>query len=109
MIELISESDAIVAHGGAGVFNMCASLGKMPILVPRLVKLGEHRDTSQPFFCERLEDLNLCLYLKELSSPRLIDAINYVHKRSIIFDDEEYALNLMSAVSAQLNEWGFDV
>jgi UDP-N-acetylglucosamine transferase subunit ALG13 len=107
LIELINKSDAVVAHGGAGVFNMCASLGKMPILVARSVALGEHRDPSQPFFCQRLEDLNLCVNLRVLSSADLINAFNYVNQRQIIINEIEMSIKLVDVVSAQLSAWGF--
>jgi UDP-N-acetylglucosamine transferase subunit ALG13 len=45
---------AVVSHGGPGSIMLCAYLGKKPIVVPRVRRLGEHVDDHQVLFSRRL-------------------------------------------------------
>lgn len=43
----IEAADVVVTHSGVGSFIRCLSLGKVPIMVPRRAKYGEHVDDHQ--------------------------------------------------------------
>jgi hypothetical protein len=43
----------IVCHGGPSTIAEAWTRGRMPIVVPRLARLGEHVDDHQAEFCER--------------------------------------------------------
>lgn len=55
MRDYIIKADIIVAHAGVGTALLCLTLGKIPILVPRRAKLGEHLDDHQLEFAAKME------------------------------------------------------
>jgi UDP-N-acetylglucosamine transferase subunit ALG13 len=55
MKELIRESRIVVTHGGTGSIVLCFSAGKIPVVVPREKRLGEHVDDHQAEFAAMLE------------------------------------------------------
>jgi UDP-N-acetylglucosamine transferase subunit ALG13 len=57
LADLLNEADVIVCHGGPGTIAEAWTRGRMPIVVPRLARLGEHVDDHQAEFCERFAAL----------------------------------------------------
>lgn len=51
MLHLYAEADAVVCHGGPSTFLEAMSYGKVPIVVPRLTRFGEHVNDHQLTFC----------------------------------------------------------
>lgn len=49
---LLDQADVIVCHGGPSAIAEAWSRGRMPIVVPRLARFGEHVDDHQADFCE---------------------------------------------------------
>jgi UDP-N-acetylglucosamine transferase subunit ALG13 len=91
---MISNAEIIIGHGGTGILNMVLNAGKIPILVPRIVKLGEHRDPSQPLFCDLMEQKGLCTYLRELSFTSLEEAFRIVLNNRIIKKNASSSLEI---------------
>ncbi|MDQ3891184.1 MAG: glycosyl transferase family 28 [Actinomycetota bacterium] len=54
MEEAVRGATAVVTHAGPGTIMLCRYLGKTPIVVPRLQRLGEHVDDHQVLFARRL-------------------------------------------------------
>ncbi len=54
MEEAVRGATAVVTHAGPGTIMLCRYLGKTPIVVPRLHRLGEHVDDHQVLFARRL-------------------------------------------------------
>jgi UDP-N-acetylglucosamine transferase subunit ALG13 len=52
--ELVETARKVVAHAGAGSILLCASHGRVPIVVPRLARYGEVVDDHQLFLARRL-------------------------------------------------------
>jgi UDP-N-acetylglucosamine transferase subunit ALG13 len=52
--EVVGTAIGVVTHGGPGSIMLCAYLGKTPIVVPRVRRLGEHVDDHQVLFSRRL-------------------------------------------------------
>ena len=48
------DARVVVCHGGPGTIMLAATLGKMPIVMPRSSALGEHVDDHQVAFCKRI-------------------------------------------------------
>jgi UDP-N-acetylglucosamine transferase subunit ALG13 len=48
------DATAVVSHGGPGTIMSCRSLGLVPIVVPRLKRLGEHVDDHQVAFARKM-------------------------------------------------------
>ena len=56
-------ADVLITHAGSGTVVDGFKHGLFPILCPRLVKLGEHTDPSQPSFAGMVERKGLCLVM----------------------------------------------
>jgi UDP-N-acetylglucosamine transferase subunit ALG13 len=54
---LLGSADVIVCHGGPGSIADAWTVGKLPIVVPRLPQLGEIVDDHQVYFCRRVAEL----------------------------------------------------
>ena len=54
---LLDEADVMVCHGGPGSIADAWARGQVPIVVPRLRRLGEVVDDHQVDFCRKLAEL----------------------------------------------------
>ncbi len=72
-IELIDSADVIIMHGGVGSFLDTVARGKVPVILPRKAKLGEHLDDQQMHLAKTLE--------KEFNAPI---AYNYKQFKELI-------------------------
>lgn len=54
MNQLIEKSDIIITHGGPATFMGVIAKGKVPIVVPRQKKFGEHVNDHQIEFVEKV-------------------------------------------------------
>lgn len=54
LAELVDRARVVVAHAGVGSILLCASRGRVPIVVPRLARFGEAVDDHQVFLARRL-------------------------------------------------------
>ncbi len=52
--ELVTRARVVVAHAGVGSILLCASRGRVPIVVPRLARYNEVVDDHQVFLARRL-------------------------------------------------------
>ena len=52
--ELVARARVVVAHAGVGSILLCASRGRVPIVVPRLARYNEVVDDHQVFLARRL-------------------------------------------------------
>lgn len=66
LIHCIQESDLVIAHGGAGVVALCLKFRKIPILVPRQKRFGEHVDDHQVEFALKIERLQRAVAVLDL-------------------------------------------
>jgi UDP-N-acetylglucosamine transferase subunit ALG13 len=55
--DLLDQASVIVCHGGPTTIAEAWARGQLPIVVPRLARLGEHVDDHQADFCERFSAL----------------------------------------------------
>lgn len=54
MVQKVEEARIVICHGGPGTIMLSLSKGKIPIVVPRNSKYGEHVDDHQVLFSKRL-------------------------------------------------------
>lgn len=54
MNNMMCEADMVICHGGPATFMDVLSRGKIPIVVPRLKKYGEHVNNHQFEFAEKV-------------------------------------------------------
>ena len=50
----VQKADIVITHGGPSSFLMPLMLGKIPIVVPRQAKYGEHVNDHQLVFCRQM-------------------------------------------------------
>lgn len=55
MIERMNNADVVITHGGTGSIMLVLYNGKIPVVVPRQKRYGEHIDDHQVRFCEKME------------------------------------------------------
>jgi UDP-N-acetylglucosamine transferase subunit ALG13 len=72
-IHAVRRARVVVMHAGVGSVLAAISMGKRPVVVPRLRRFGEAVDDHQLPFARRLHDAGLVLLVEDLS--RLKDAI----------------------------------
>jgi len=56
IIAFINKSDMVITHAGVGSILLCLSLGKHPVIFPRLSAFGEHLDDHQLELSKNLEN-----------------------------------------------------
>jgi UDP-N-acetylglucosamine transferase subunit ALG13 len=86
MTEIIQGSDVVITHAGVGSILSALSLGKMPIVVPRLSQFNEHVDDHQLEIASELSNLGLIIY-RENTEPSLGDL--ELASKSIVVPDED--------------------
>lgn len=67
MDELMRNARVIVTHGGPGSIWGAFEYNKIPIVVPRQAKYGEHVDNHQLLFCRRLAKSKRVLLVEDIS------------------------------------------
>ena len=55
MLEFVSQARIVITHGGPSSFILPLQIGKIPIVVPRQKKYGEHVNDHQLEFCKAAE------------------------------------------------------
>ena len=58
MEKCIEKADIVITHGGPASFMKVLSVGKIPIVVPRLSRFGEHVNDHQLEFIHKVLDKN---------------------------------------------------
>ena len=81
MNQMIEESDIIITHGGPATFMGVIAKGKVPIVVPRQKKFGEHVNDHQLEFCNRVKENYPIKLIKETSD--IIEKINDVDSKTV--------------------------
>ena len=56
MVRLVAEARIVVTHGGPSSFIMPLQVGKVPIVVPRQKRFGEHVNDHQVEFCRAVKE-----------------------------------------------------
>ncbi len=100
MRENIASSELVISHAGAGTTLLCLEMGKIPIIVTRRKKYGEHLDDHQLEFSEMMDKLGYAKVAYDVSE--LSDVYkNYQKKNSDIPVTKSEKKTLISA----LNNW----
>jgi UDP-N-acetylglucosamine transferase subunit ALG13 len=61
LTDLMADAHVVICHAGVGSALQAMSVGKAPILVPRLIEHGEHVDDHQEQIAKRLGGLGLAM------------------------------------------------
>ncbi len=70
LIALMGDAAVVVGHGGPGTIMDARAVGRRPIVVPRVARLGEHVDDHQVAFTRRLADQGKIILAEDLVSFR---------------------------------------
>ncbi len=65
MEELVRQARIVITHGGPASFMMPMQMGKVPVVVPRQHRFGEHVNDHQVEFCKALSQRQGNLLLVE--------------------------------------------
>lgn len=82
MKELEDKADLIITHGGPATFMSVLAKGKIPIVVPRLVKYGEHVNDHQLDFAKKVMNHGYKIFLVE-NIDALQDIIRKVDQEKV--------------------------
>lgn len=75
MVELVSEARIVVTHGGPSSFILPLQIGKVPVVIPRQKKFGEHVNDHQVNFVRAIADRTKSIIVV-LDIEELGDVIN---------------------------------
>ena len=56
MVQYVDEARIVITHGGPSSFIMPLQIGKVPIVVPRQKRFGEHVNDHQVEFCRAIAE-----------------------------------------------------
>lgn len=77
MNALVNRARIVITHGGPSSFIAPLRLSKIPIVVPRLKKFGEHINDHQLSFCEEVARRNKNIILVTEIEELLSTILNY--------------------------------
>lgn len=78
--EKIETARIVVGHAGAGTWLMCAASGKLPIMMPRQRRLGEHVDNHQHMLARRMSEHGMILVAE--TAEEILDHILHYDERA---------------------------
>lgn len=70
---MLAGSDIVITHGGPATIAESRSLGRIPIVVPRQARYGEHVDDHQRDYARRLADAEEIILVEDVA--HLLDAV----------------------------------
>ena len=79
MNQLIDESNIIITHGGPATFMGVIAKGKIPIVVPRQKKFGEHVNDHQMEFVEKVLNIYNLTVITNISN--LMSGISKINEQ----------------------------
>ena len=74
-LELLAEADVVICHGGIGIISECLSAGKIPLVIPRRKKFGEHVDDHQVEIVNFLLEKGLIIDLEDVHSRNIFTRV----------------------------------
>jgi UDP-N-acetylglucosamine--N-acetylmuramyl-(pentapeptide) pyrophosphoryl-undecaprenol N-acetylglucosamine transferase len=95
LTELMAEAHVVVCHAGVGSALQAMSVGRSPILVPRLIEHGEHVDDHQEQIAKRLGRLGLAMPID--AEALTTDVIAQAATRGVRNADAPASLTLRSS------------
>lgn len=83
MDRAVEEADIVVTHGGPASFIAPLRLGKIPVVVPRQKRYGEHVNDHQMEFCRAVEErMGNIIVVEEIGQlQRCISGYHEIYKK----------------------------
>jgi UDP-N-acetylglucosamine transferase subunit ALG13 len=104
LLERMRQADAVVSHGGSGSIADAIAAGHVPVVVPRLERLGEHVNDHQLEIVEALGEDGRIVPLHDLAM--LSDAIDRAQQQARRGARDEPGAMLRSAIAQEIAERG---
>lgn len=104
VVNNIKKARIVITHGGPSSFIMSLQFGKIPIVVPRQKKFGEHVNDHQVNFCTKFEkqrnNIIVINDIEELSNAiSNYDAITKVMNDYVVDKNEKFNEELEKIIS----------
>ena len=108
MQEYVKKARIIITHGGPSSFIMPLQNGKIPIVVPRQKRYGEHVNDHQLEFCRQVfeKKKNIILVEKTASLKDVLDKydmISYTNKNEMCRNNKIFCKNFEKIVNGLLS------
>lgn len=106
MNNFAKEARIFITHGGPGSIILALSYGKIPIVVPRQKKYGEHVDDHQILFTKRLEEKKKIIVVYEMQNlaERIVNYNSIVQKMVIPQNYQEVIEEKIENFARKLDE-----
>jgi len=106
MMEMIKKARIVITHGGPGSIMPVLYNGKVPIVVPRQKKHGEHVDAHQVHFCKKLEEKGkiLAVYKIEEIENKIKNYESFANKLIDIKKKKEDHMEKLKNISEAMDE-----
>lgn len=102
---LLDRANVIICHGGPGSIADAWARGQVPIVVPRLRRLGEHVDDHQVDFCRRFNGLGRVLLAETPTAfAELLDEATFDVRRFRASGDERDVEAAVARFAALVDE-----
>ncbi len=104
MAKLMAEARIVVTHGGPSSFIMALQIGKVPIVVPRQKRFGEHVNDHQVEFCRAVKERvgNIILVEETQRLRECIENYEFIvmsHDVGQVSNNAQFIAGLESAVA----------
>ncbi|MCJ1991695.1 multidrug MFS transporter [Lactococcus piscium] len=92
MKKYMNEADVVITHGGPSTYMQIIQLGKIPVVVPRLVQFNEHVNDHQLWVTKQVMDKGYPLIICENIDDILLDIIKSKHMDNLseISNNDEF-------------------
>lgn len=109
MLELVKQARIVITHGGPSSFIMPLQMGKVPIVVPRQKKYGEHINDHQVEFCKAVEERsgNIIVAINDEQLNSAIENYNaYISSKTngIISNNSKFVKNFEREINDMFKE-----
>lgn len=96
MLYFLNKARIVITHGGPSSFIYPISIGKMPIVVPRQKKYGEHVNDHQLIFCRQLKSKGFPIHLVENIDDieKIILSYSTVNLNPILLNNKKFNIEL---------------
>lgn len=92
MKKYMNEADVVITHGGPSTYMQILQLGKIPVVVPRLLQFNEHVNNHQLRVSKQVMDKGYPLIICENIDDILLDIIKSKHMDNLteISNNDEF-------------------
>lgn len=100
MKQYMQEARVVITHGGPSSFMPVLSAGKIPIVVPRLLKFNEHVNDHQLDFAKKIKKngYNIIVVEDIEDLENIIQNYSYSRSKNITLNNKQFNLQLTKII-----------